>query len=85
MTWKDFSANFASNLMNLTRRFPNADKQVVSERMSNRAMLTSYLAESSQLTPFEVQEELDDWLFVQGLARDAADLRSHDQDILQTE
>lgn len=76
MTWSELTNNWSSALTRLQFRFPNADKKTVATLPSSRKVLARYLAEQNDLTEFEADQQLQDWLLVENLARQAPDIRA---------
>ncbi len=78
MTWTDLANNWNTHLRALLERFPYADRGALGAAMGEPDSTARVLAQSHDLTLHEAREVLDDFLFVQGLARDTADIRRHD-------
>jgi hypothetical protein len=85
MNWTDLANDWNSNLKALIKRFPYAQENDLTSHKDAPGELTEYLAQSHHLTHREAREEMETWLFVQGLAREAADLRSHDAHLVAAE
>lgn len=78
MTWSELAKNWNSNMRALMRRFPHADASALSRAKDAPVEMSRVVAQSHDLTEFEAREEMENWLFVQGLARDTADVRRLD-------
>ncbi|MGB7318166.1 MAG: hypothetical protein WBC85_09395 [Planktotalea sp.] len=78
MTWTELISNWNKHLRALARRFPHADAGALGASKDGPSAMSRVLAKSHDLTVGEAREALDDFLFVQGLARDTADIRRHD-------
>lgn len=78
MTWNDMALNWTINLRALAQRFPYAETRDLARAKDVPDELTRVLAASHDLTEREVRAEIEDFLFVQSLARCTADFRVHD-------
>ena len=78
MTWTDLAANWNSHLRALAQRFPYADLATLSAIKDEPLEMSRALAKSHDLTLNEAHEELEHYLLVQQLAREASDFRTHD-------
>lgn len=85
MNWTDLATDWTTNLQALIKRFPYAQEHDLTAHKDAPNALTDYLAQSHHLTPLEAREELETWMFLQGLAREASDLRSHDSHLVAAE
>lgn len=77
MTWSDLTTNWAEWTQRIKQRFPNLDDGAMPFAKTNRERFEAYLADTHDLTLSEAREELDDFLFVEQLAREAFDFRAH--------
>lgn len=75
MTWTDLTTNVSSYIERLKTRFPHIDEATL-EQARDPGDLISHVAKRHDLTPFEAHQEIEDWLFVEALARQAADFRA---------
>ena len=57
-------------------RFPNLEDSAMPFLKTDRQRFEAYLADRHDLTLTEAREELDDFLFVEQLAREAFDFRA---------
>ena len=78
MTWMDVTRNWNTYLRALAQWFPHVDTAALGAIKGETGKRDHMLAKSHDLTIDEAREALDDFLFVQGLARDTADIRRHD-------
>lgn len=78
MAWNNLTANWSVNLQALARRFPYANARDLDLVKEEPMAMTRVIARSHDLTEPEAREELEQFLELQNLARDAADFRSHD-------
>lgn len=85
MTWNELAANWGSNIRALMGRFPHADEGALTVVKDKPADLARALADAHDLTELEAREEIEDWMFLQSLARDAADIRTHDAALIAAE
>ncbi|MCB1335321.1 MAG: hypothetical protein KDK26_17175 [Roseivivax sp.] len=69
MNWSEVTCNWPAALARLQVRFPHIDRTEFSEPPTDRRHLARHLAERHDLTQFEADEELRDWLYVEALAR----------------
>ena len=76
MTWAEMTSNWGSIITRLQNRFPHIDHAALQTPPQDTRHLTRHLAERHDLTLLEADEELRDWMFVEGLARQAFDLRA---------
>lgn len=76
MTWSDLTENWGLWFARMKRRFPNLDDSAMPFLKADRQRFESYLADRHDLTMVEAREELDDFLMVENLAREAFDYRS---------
>ncbi|MCH2165084.1 MAG: hypothetical protein MK098_10595 [Marinovum sp.] len=75
MVWTDLANNASQYTAKLRERFPLADAKTISTA-EDREDLVQNLAQQHDLTLMEVNQEIDDLLFVESLARQASDLRA---------
>lgn len=75
MNWTDLTSNIAKHLNRLKARFPNIDETEMYE-FTDKTLIVDHVAARHDLTPVEAREEIDDWLFVESLARQASELRA---------
>ena len=78
MTWADLTRNWSTHMRALMQRFPHAEAGAWQMAQHEPAEMTRVLAQSHDLTENEAREEMENWMFVQSLARDTTDVRSHD-------
>ena len=76
MTWSDLTSNWSDIRSRIMTRFPNLDDGAMPFAKTNRERFEAYLAGTHDLTLSEAREELDDFLFVEQLAREAFDYRA---------
>lgn len=76
MNWTDITANWSDSLNQLKSRFPLIDKSAIGAPPKSPDILAAHLARQHDLTPLEAEEELRDWAFIQGLARQAGELQA---------
>lgn len=76
MTWSDLTMNWSDWFARIKDRFPNLDDAAMPFAKTNRERFEAYLADTHDLTLTEAREELDDFLFIEQLAREAFDYRS---------
>lgn len=75
MDWNDLTTNFETYIGRLKTRFPNMDESATAA-LGDRDAIVKHIAQKHDLTQFEADREMDDWLFVENLARRASDLRA---------
>lgn len=78
MAWNNLTANWGINLHALARWFPYASKENLAVFKEEPIAMTRVIAKTHDLTEPEAREELENFLVLQNLAREAADFRSHD-------
>ncbi len=77
MTWGEIISDWSRAIASLGQRFPQLDHGTVPVAPESSDDFAEFLAHTHDLTPLEAREELQDWMTIQGLARDAgADLRA---------
>ena len=76
MTWSDLIKNWSLSFSRIQERCPNLDDSAMPFVKSDRARFEAYLADRHDLTLSEAREELDDFLYVEALAREAFDYRA---------
>lgn len=64
---------WASSLPRIQNRFPYLQLNLVPSLLQDRDAFVAYLAKTHQLTLTEAQEEIEDFLFVEGLLREIED------------
>ncbi|WP_050927696.1 hypothetical protein [Aestuariivita boseongensis] len=79
MTWSDLTMNWGEWFARIKHRFPNLDDGAMPFAKTDRARFEAYLADTHDLTLNEAREELDDFLFVEQLAREAFDFRARSE------
>ncbi len=79
MTWSDLTQNWSEWFARIKDRFPNLDDGAMPFAKTNRERFEAYLADTHDLTLVEAREELDDFLFVENLAREAFDYRARSE------
>ena len=77
MTWSDLTTNWSDLRARIMNRFPNLDDGAIPFAKTNRERFEAYIADTHDLTLSEAREELNDFLFVEQLAREAFDYRAH--------
>ena len=75
MNWTELTQNVTQYVGRLKTRFPNVDEESLCF-VTDRDRLVHHVAERHDLTNFEADQEIDDWLFVESLARQATELRA---------
>lgn len=75
MTLTDLTANVSAFVDRLKTRFPHIDEDTLHSAQDADTVIT-HVAHSHDLTRLEAHQELEDWLFVESLARQAGDLRA---------
>ncbi len=75
MTWMDFTSNWAASAAQLKSRFPLFDEKMIPDD-PGAEIVAAHLAHQHDLTQAEAEEEIQDWLFVQALARRATELEA---------
>lgn len=76
MNWTDLTANWGNSIRLLKSRFPHIDEKVVQDAAQDPDSVIAHLARQHDLTDSEAREELQDWAFVQSLARQSSELRA---------
>lgn len=71
MTWTDMTVDWGTWFRRLQVRFPGLDDGAMPFSKLDRTRFESYLAEIHNLTLNEVHEEIDDFLYVETLMREA--------------
>lgn len=69
MNWHDITRNWLQSLDRLQTRFPNIDGAALAAQRPDMAWVIRHIAERHDLTQFEADQELDDWLFAESLAQ----------------
>ena len=78
MTLNDLTSDVSSYIDRLKTRFPHVDEGALRQVRNPQEVIT-HVADQHDLTPLEAHQEIDDWLFVEHLARQArraGDLRA---------
>ena len=76
MSWSELTQNWAMWFARLKTRFPNLEDDSMPFLKTDRERFEAYVAEKHDLTLVEAREEVNDFLFVEQLAREAFDYRS---------
>jgi hypothetical protein len=76
MTWLDLTRDWSGAVSRLIERFPKADPDALKDVPTKTEDLARHLAERHDMSLIEADEELKDWMFVEGLARQAFDIRA---------
>ena len=69
MDWDDIAGNWTRSLHGLRTRFPKIDRGTLDTPPASKEMLVRLLAKAQGVTPFEAEQELEDWIFMESLAR----------------
>lgn len=85
LKWSDIVANWSDHLAGLTARFPRAKPDYLSLHKERIEDVASYLADAHELTLMEAHEEIEHYVLVQTLAREAPDIRAHDAALFAAE
>lgn len=75
MTWSDLTRNWGDWFKRMQERFPHLDDSAMPFLKQDRGRFEAYLADTHDLTMDEAREELEDFLQVEALLREVADLR----------
>ena len=70
LKWTDLSQDWDAIYSRAKRRFPNLRDQDMVRLSKDRKRFEAYLAERHHLTMNEAHEELEDFLFTEGLNRE---------------
>lgn len=70
MNWTDLTQDWTSCYARAKRRFPNLREQDMARVSRDRKQFEAYLAERHHLTITEAHEEVEDFLFTEGLNRE---------------
>ncbi|WP_083445161.1 hypothetical protein [Ruegeria sp. 6PALISEP08] len=70
MNWTDLTQDWSAAYARAKRRFPNLRDQDMMRVAKDRKRFEAYLAERHQLTINEAHEEVEDFLFTEGLNRE---------------
>jgi hypothetical protein len=76
MTWSDMAMNWGEWFGRFKTRFPNLDDSAMPFVKGDRARFEAYVASTHDLTLTEAREELNDFISVEALAREAFDYRA---------
>ncbi|MGH1577132.1 hypothetical protein [Planktotalea sp.] len=74
MNWSDLSVDWTTFLTAVARRFPYLDASLFRRSNTDLSTLVQAVAQSHDLTEHEAREELEDFLLIQSLSRDMAEL-----------
>lgn len=72
LKWNDLTQDWQSMYLRAKRRFPNLRDQDMDRLARDRTQFEAYLAERHHLTVNEAHEELEDFLFTEGLNREVS-------------
>lgn len=72
MNWADITQDWGATYARAKRRFPNLRDQDMTRVSKDRKRFEAYLAERHHLTVNEAHEEVEDFLFTEGLNRELA-------------
>ena len=75
MNWTELTNNLSRYVDSLKTRFPNLDAEEL-KTVADRHHLIAHVADQHDMSPLEAHQEIDDWLFVESLARQAPDIRA---------
>jgi len=75
MTWTDLTTNVTHYIDQLKTRFPHVDETALGTVL-DRDHLIMHVARRHDLTHLEAHEEIEDWLFIENLARQALEWRA---------
>ncbi len=70
LNWVDLTQDWSACYARAKRRFPNLRAQDMAKVRDDRARFEAYLAERHHLTVTEAREELEDFLYTEGLNRE---------------
>ena len=76
MNWTELTNNLSRYVESLKTRFPNLDSDAL-QTVSDRNHLIAHVADQHDMSHLEAHQEIDDWLFVESLARQAPDIRAN--------
>ncbi|WP_227362656.1 hypothetical protein [Sedimentitalea arenosa] len=71
MIWTDLTQDWAYWYRALQERFPNLEESAMPFAKIDRSRFEAYLAQRHNLSLTEAHEEVEDFLYVQGLMRDS--------------
>ena len=71
MTWSDLTADWAMWFQRMKTRFPNLDDSAMPFVKQDRGRFEAYLADTHNLSMTEAREEVEDFMYVEALTRDA--------------
>ncbi len=71
LNWNDLTQDWGASYARAKRRFPNLRDKDMALLPKDRKQFEAYLAERHQLTVNEAREELEDFLYIEGLKREA--------------
>jgi len=72
MTWTDLTTHLTSHISRFKARFPHVDENEL-RHARDPEKLIDHVARRHDLTRLEALQEIDDWMFIEGLARQAAE------------
>lgn len=72
MNWAELTQDWGETYARAKRRFPNLRDKDMSRVSKDRKRFEAYLAERHHLTINEAHEEVEDFLFTEGLTRELA-------------
>lgn len=70
LNWVDLTQDWSASYARAKRRFPNLRDRDMARMRQDREQFEAYLAERHHLTVNEAREELEDFLFTEGLNRE---------------
>ncbi|WP_051927629.1 hypothetical protein [Ruegeria halocynthiae] len=70
LKWTDLTQDWDAMYARAKRRFPNLRNRDMGQLSKDRKRFEAYLAERHHLTVNEAHEELEDFLFTEGLNRE---------------
>ncbi|KIC44514.1 hypothetical protein RA28_16575 [Ruegeria sp. ANG-S4] len=72
LNWADLTQDWSASYARAKRRFPNLRDKDMARMRADRKQFEAYLAERHHLTVNEAREELEDFLFTEGLNREVS-------------
>lgn len=70
LNWADLTQDWGASYARAKRRFPNLRDKDMAQVTSDRKRFEAYLAERHHLTVTEAREEVEDFLYTEGLNRE---------------
>ncbi len=70
LNWADLTQDWSASFARAKKRFPNLRDKDMAFVKQDRKQFEAYLAERHHLTVNEAHEELEDFLFTEGLNRE---------------